>query len=206
MADGIGNVFLIPGIALSLVDFFLFGPLRLVIAVSHIDTFLIVDEIHLRVRKLVLARFLILVQVAVEFAVVAEVEPCGILLEIAVISGDKSARRIDGAVQHAAERHDSVFTRRAHPQRSFDVVEYSRFVLEIIGIIEEAEFELCCAVEDDYDVIEIVACLFEHVDFVSVELEIVVVLAACAGYYSGVVGMRGFSAETSAARAVGILP
>ena len=155
---------------------------RFIIAVPDVDALFVIHIVLRHGRLIAVCRE---VHVAARHEIVGEVFICRILREIAAIGIHRSAGGIDRTVEHSAERIDTGVSGAADPHAGVDLVgnvchtvDERRIV--IVRRIQETELHGSRRVDDDDNVIEIVAGLYQHVLLVLVQLEIMVVGIQCA--------------------------
>ena len=154
----------------------------LIVAVSDIDALFVVDVVLCDGRR---TAFRHEIHVASRHEIVGEVFIRRILREVAAIGVHRSAGRIDRAVEHSAERVDAGVSGAADPDAGVDLVgdvfhPVDDRIVMVVRRIQETEFHGGRRVDDDDHLVEIVACLHEHILLVLVQLEVMIVSVICA--------------------------
>ena len=149
VAEGIYDVFIVPLPSLFVASGF-------VIAVTHVNSFVVFDEIDactparfIHIRTRIVGR---------------EIGKRGVFFEIGGIYVYRSSRRIDLSVEHLAEGVDAAAARKTEPQYAVDA-----FV-----VFQRAEFKRRRDIENDDNLIELLLCHFDERFFIIVQFEIMV--------------------------------
>ena len=209
MAEWINDVVLIPFFA----RFAHVGGNGFVVTITHVDAFGIVDHHVVGVGEsavfakfqndgavaVAIRRFIAGVDGIVGLAVVAEVIPSGVGLEVPHVEVDGVARGVDGAGQDAADGHDAVIARLSDPKHRIDGCI----------VFDVAKFHDRGAVEDDDDLPEVELRIGEHFAFGIGQGHIVLVgvaMAALRVQFFQRIGLVGHGGVREVIRAFGTGP
>ncbi len=115
--------------------------------------------------------------------VVAEVVPSGVVFKVARVNIHRSSTGVHLARKHPAKRHYARIAGRAYPNASLNFIAVS-----VMGVVvQKAQLHSRRRVEHNHHFFKIFRRGFNHIRFVFVKLQIVVVLFARAGDKLGTV-------------------